>query len=137
MRSATEGIPRQAAPCDVGSMDTPIATGRTSDMPATALLPQDALPAIAELCERFGVLFLDLFGSASSGEFDATHSDLDFVVEFIDLPGAGRADAFFGLLESLERLFGRRVDLLTDRSIKNPYLRKSIDENHRRLFTRV
>ena len=136
MRTATDGIPWWPGPCDVLPMDTPVATVRRSDTPGTALLPQDALPAVTELCEKFGVLFLDLFGSATSGAFDATRSDLDFVVEFIDLPGPGRADAFFGLLESLEQLFGRRVDLLTDRSIKNPYLRKAIDENHARIFTR-
>ncbi|WP_216851326.1 nucleotidyltransferase family protein [Acidisphaera sp. L21] len=103
---------------------------------ASTIMPQEALPAIQALCSRYGVLFLDLFGSANSGDFDPSRSDLDFVVEFIDLPGSGRADAYFALHDELEQLFGRRVDLLTDRSIRNPYLRRSIDKNHQRLFTR-
>ena len=36
--------------------------------------------AIAELCRRYGVQRLDVFGSAVSGRFDPKTSDLDFLV---------------------------------------------------------
>ena len=54
-------------------------------------------------------------------------SDLDFVVAFDELPPADYSDAFFLLKEGLEALFLRPVDLLTERSLRNPYLRKRVD----------
>ncbi len=92
------------------------------------------LPAIAELCRRFGVRRLDLFGSAATGRFDPARSDLDFLVEFEPDNASNYADAYFGLLEQLEALFGRSVDLLTLPSLKNPYLRKQVLEERRMLF---
>ena len=82
---------------------------------------------LEELCRRFGVRRLDLFGSATGEDFDAARSDLDFLVEFeAALPG-GYADAFFGLKDSLERLFGRPVDLVAAAAIRNPYFRESVE----------
>jgi hypothetical protein len=67
---------------------------------------------LRELCRRFHVRRLDLFGSATSADFDAEHSDLDFLVEFDpQAPEALSFKTFFGLKESLEALFGRSVDL--------------------------
>ncbi|MGA2384360.1 MAG: nucleotidyltransferase domain-containing protein [Gemmatimonadales bacterium] len=92
------------------------------------------LAEVAALCRRFHVRRLDLFGSAARGTFDPARSDLDFVVSFEDLPPADFADAFFGLQEALVALFGRPVDLLTSESIRNPYLRESIDRNRMVLY---
>jgi predicted nucleotidyltransferase len=47
---------------------------------------------------------------------------------------AAYADAFFGLLEALERLTGRPVDLLTEAASENPYLRRRIEAERRALF---
>ena len=55
-------------------------------------------------------------------------SDVDLLVEFAPLSPPERADAYFGLLESLEHLLGVRVDLVEPGPIRNPYLRKAIDE---------
>ena len=52
------------------------------------------------LCRRFRVSSLDVFGSADTPRFDPHCSDIDFVVEFSSLPGAGRANAYFGLHEA-------------------------------------
>jgi predicted nucleotidyltransferase len=93
------------------------------------------LPALRALCRRFGVRRLDLFGSAATGRFDPARSDLDFLVEFEDVPPGGYAHAYFGLLEQLEAMFQRKVNLLTLPSLKNPYLRKQIFSERRLLFT--
>lgn len=92
------------------------------------------LDAIAELCRRHGVRRLALFGSATSEAFDPTRSDLDFVVDLGDLPPARYADAYFGLLEDLEALVGRPVDLLTAPSLRNPYLRQEVERTARELY---
>ena len=81
-----------------------------------------------QLCRRYGVLRLDLFGSAATGRYRPEESDLDFVVEFQPLPADAYADAYFGLLEALERLFGQPVDLVVGTAIKNPYFRQSLEE---------
>jgi predicted nucleotidyltransferase len=85
--------------------------------------------AIAELCLRFGVTRLEVFGSAARGEdFDPARSDVDLLVEFT--PEA-RFDfaGFAGLKDALEALFGRRVDLVDRPAIeksRNPIRRRSI-----------
>ena len=82
---------------------------------------------LRELCRRFHVRRLDLFGSAAGDDFDPARSDLDFLVEFLPAPPGGYADAFFGLKESLEQLFDRPVDLVAAAAIRNPYFRESVD----------
>lgn len=84
---------------------------------------------LESLCQRYSVLRLELFGSAATGEFRSADSDLDFLVEFEELPVRAYGAAYFGLLKSLEEMFGRSVDLVDDSSIKNPYLRESVDES--------
>jgi uncharacterized protein len=92
------------------------------------------LPAIGELCRRFDVRRLDLFGSAATGRFDPARSDLDFLVEFEEMPPGRYAKACFGLREGLEQLFGRPIDLLTKSALVNPYLRPQIDAEKRTLY---
>lgn len=90
---------------------------------------------IEALCRQFHVRRLDVFGSAARGDdFDPAKSDLDFVVAFESQPFGGRYRAYFGLKEALENLFGRPVDLLTDESVRNPYLRESIEKGWRLLY---
>jgi predicted nucleotidyltransferase len=69
---------------------------------------------------------LELFGSATTSRFDPTKSDLDFLVVFEDLEAGGYFDSYFGLLESLEQLFGRPIDLVMAGAVHNPYFLESI-----------
>jgi predicted nucleotidyltransferase len=87
---------------------------------------QDELDAVKELCAKHRVERLDIFGSGARGDFDLETSDLDFLVEFEPMSPTEHADAFFGLLADLERLFKRHVDLLEPGPIENPYLWESI-----------
>ncbi|MDW8008383.1 MAG: nucleotidyltransferase family protein [Chloroflexota bacterium] len=88
--------------------------------------------AIAALCRRYRVRSLSLFGSAARGEMGAD-SDYDFLVEF-EPPYDGYADRYFGLLEGLQALLGRPVDLVVAGSIRNPYLLRAIQESHVQLY---
>ena len=80
---------------------------------------------LAELCRRNHVKRLEVFGSAAVGNFSPDSSDIDYQ----PFPASGKADAYFGLLEDLQRLFDRCVDLVVDRAIKNPYFRRNVDES--------
>jgi uncharacterized protein len=75
---------------------------------------------VRELCLEQKVRALEIFGSATTAEFNPERSDLDFLVEFQDPDRPGIADRFLGLAEGLERIFQRNVDLVTRRSLKNP-----------------
>lgn len=86
------------------------------------------------LCRRFRVRRLELFGSAARGEFNPEKSDLDFLVEFENLPAAAYADAYFDLLESLTDLFQRPVDLVVSSAVRNPYFRASMEKSRRLLY---
>jgi uncharacterized protein len=76
------------------------------------------------------------FGSAVRDDFDPERSDLDFLVDLGDLPPARYADAYFALKAGLESLFGRRVDLITDSSLTNPYFREQVWAEARTLYAR-
>lgn len=67
---------------------------------------------VAELCRRFGVQRLDVFGSVQTEAFNAEQSDLDFLAEF-NADSSLLFDRYFGLKEGLEAVFGRKVDLVT------------------------
>ena len=88
---------------------------------------------LEQLCRRYRVVSLSLFGSATRDDFDPERSDYDFLVDFAGLPPGQYADAYFGLLESLEQLLGRPVDLVVASAIKKPYFRQSV-EHTRSLF---
>ena len=82
---------------------------------------QEKLPEVRKLCERYQVKRLELFGSAATDRFDPARSDVDFFVDFDDPPDERLGDQYFGLLEELEQLFGRGVDLVETVAIENPY----------------
>jgi uncharacterized protein len=92
------------------------------------------LSALDALCRRFGVRRLDLFGSAADDRFDPERSDIDLLVEFEPTPPGGYAAAYFGLREALGALFERKVDLVTEPALRNPYLRRRIASEKRTLF---
>jgi predicted nucleotidyltransferase len=84
-------------------------------------------PEVARLCEEHGVRRLTAFGSAVTGAFSPESSDFDFVVAFRDTRSADYANRYYDFAEALERLLGRKVDLVTDRSIRRPSFRRAIE----------
>jgi hypothetical protein len=85
------------------------------------------LEELRRICGRHHVKTLFLFGSAAKESF-SDKSDLDFLVQFdSSLNLLDYADNFFSLLENLQQLYNRKVDLLSVSSIKNPILREEID----------
>ena len=77
-------------------------------------------------CQRGNVSRLELVGSAASGDFDPTKSDVDFLVDFMDVPDFDYFTAYMDLRKELVGIVGREVDLITARGIENPYLKASL-----------
>lgn len=89
---------------------------------------------LTELCERFRVDKLFAFGSVVTNRFDPQASDLDLIVELEAMPPVEKWEMLIGLWDALEKLFGLKVDLLTDQPIKNPYLRQEVEKTKRLIY---
>lgn len=88
-----------------------------------------------EVCREHLVTKLYLFGSAVGSGFDPQRSDVDLAVEFSDaLDPIDFADNFFSLRRALEQLFGRKVDLLSYRALKNPVIKEEIEKHKVSLY---
>jgi predicted nucleotidyltransferase len=96
------------------------------------LAPGIEIPAerIAEICRRYQVCELAVFGSAARGDL-RPDSDVDILVEFF--PQAKIGWEFFDLEEELSRLFARKVDLGTKRSLK-PWVRTDVMRDARVIY---
>lgn len=79
------------------------------------------------LCQIHKAKYLYAFGSSVTDRFDYDKSDIDLLVEIDDADLIERGEKLISLWDTFESFFQRKVDLLTDSSIRNPYLRKSID----------
>jgi uncharacterized protein len=66
-------------------------------------------PQLAELCRKYGIAELSVFGSAARGE---ARPDSDVDLLYVRLPGNDLGMSYFSLQEDLEGLFGRPVDLV-------------------------
>ena len=89
---------------------------------------------LARLCRRFKARRLAVFGSAVKGNFSSDRSDLDFLVTLDAAPPGEYAENYFGLAIGLEELFRRRVDLVTEQSIRNPYFREEVEETQELVY---
>lgn len=85
------------------------------------------------LCLKHKVDKLFVFGSVLTDNFNL-NSDVDFVVDFDNVEIPEYADNYFDLKYALERIFNRKVDLLEDKAIRNPYLKKSIDTSKKLVY---
>jgi len=89
---------------------------------------------LADLCRRYRVARLGVFGSVLRDDLDTDRSDLDFLVEFQPLPPGTYADTYFDLKEALERLFQRPIDLVVESAIRNPFFLKSVQQTKHGLY---
>jgi len=95
---------------------------------------RQAQSQLEELCRRHNVRRLEIFGSALGPNFDPSTSDLDFIVEFGPFGAGGYAEHYFALLDDLKELFGRPIDLLVSRAVRNPFLLESINRSRKLLY---
>ena len=90
--------------------------------------------AIAALCRRYGVVRLDVFGSALCDDFRPGESDVDLLVEFAPMDPYAKAQAYFDLRDELRALLGIEVDLVMSGAVKNRYIARDIERTKRMLY---
>lgn len=97
-------------------------------------LIRDKYDEFVDLCRSHQVDKVYAFGSSITDHFDPKTSDIDVVVKIgIDDP-ADRGEALLSFWDKLETLFSRKVDLLTEDSIRNPYLKSSINRTKKLIY---
>ncbi|HSV87331.1 MAG TPA: nucleotidyltransferase domain-containing protein [Bacteroidales bacterium] len=79
------------------------------------------------LCKNHKVKSLYAFGSSTNSNFSYKESDIDLLVEIDAKDPIERGEKLMSFWDMMESFFNRKVDLLTESSIRNPFLRKSID----------
>jgi len=88
---------------------------------------------LRELCEKYDIKTMYIFGSATTAEFHNS-SDIDLLISFKEIPFDKYTDNYFELHEQLEKLFKRKVDLLTERSLSNPYFIQNVEDTKQLLY---
>jgi len=88
---------------------------------------------LIKLCKKYKVEKLYVFGSVITEKF-TKESDIDLLVTFDDVDLQNYADNFFDLKFSLEDLFKRKIDLLEEKAIKNPFFKKSINNSKELIY---
>jgi len=98
------------------------------------LIIENKREKLIQLCEKYRVVELDLFGSATTDDFDEEKSDIDFLVEFENSVAQDRFDNFFNFLEELKKLFNRSIDLVEIGGLRNPYFIEMVNQTKRRIY---
>lgn len=89
--------------------------------------------AITKLCKAHKVKSLYAFGSVLTENF-TDESDIDLVVDFLDMKVKDYADNYFDFKFSLHDIFKRQVDLLEEKAIKNPYFLNNINQQRQLVY---
>ncbi len=96
---------------------------------------KEKLPQIAELCKKYRVARLYLFGSAATGDGFDERSDFDFLYSFDeDLPLSDYVDNFLDFAEALQALMGRQIDMVGEKDMRNPYFIANVERSKQLLY---
>jgi predicted nucleotidyltransferase len=91
---------------------------------------------MARQCAQYGVRRPDVFGSAAATEaFKPNRSDFDFLVDFGDRAETLDAGTYLAFRDALAALLQRPADLVTEGSLRNPYVRAEIERNREPIHT--
>lgn len=94
----------------------------------------DKLKEIIVICKKHNIDSIAVFGSAARNETNE-NSDIDFLVKFSnEINVLDYADNYFSVLEKLEKLIGKKVDLVSVKSLKNPILISEINNSKIELY---
>lgn len=88
---------------------------------------------LQQLCKKYNVKELYLFGSATTDDF-SEDSDLDFIVKFNRQGFEGAFDQFIGFKQELEQIYGRSVDLYHFKKFRNSIFRQEVERSKQLLY---
>ncbi len=93
----------------------------------------DNLKNLRALCLKYNVKSLYAFGSVCTDNFN-DESDIDLLVSFKPMDFGDYADTYFELSEKFEKVLNRPVDLVTIKSLSNPYFIESVNQTKRVIY---
>jgi len=93
----------------------------------------DKLDELKQLCKTYKVKTMYLFGSVCTDKFNDSR-DIDILISFDNLSVEEYTDNYFELHYKLQELFGRNIDLLTERSLSNPYFIKGLEQTKQLVY---
>jgi len=94
----------------------------------------DKIPQLVALCKKYRVVTMYIFGSVATETFNE-NSDVDFLISFSSDVGLEEyADNYFDLLFEMEDIFDRKVDLVTEKTLSNPYLIHTIEQTKQLIY---
>lgn len=91
------------------------------------------LNELKKLCTIYNVVKMYAFGSVCTDKFN-DQSDVDLLISFDNLSIEQYTDNYFDLHEKLEQLLNRKIDLLTEKSLSNPYFIQSINQTKQLIY---
>jgi predicted nucleotidyltransferase len=95
----------------------------------------EKIPQMVELCKKYRVKRMYLFGSAARDDFDPETSDIDLLIAFSpELTIEEYSDNYFELMWALDELFGREVDLVAEETLTKPYLIANINRDKQLVY---
>ncbi|MCF8359312.1 MAG: nucleotidyltransferase domain-containing protein [Prolixibacteraceae bacterium] len=93
----------------------------------------DNVEKLKTLCKKHNVRSLFAFGSVCTDNFN-DNSDVDLLISFNQMDYGDYADNYLDLADKFEKIFKRPVDLVTDKSLSNPYFIESFNKTKTLLF---
>lgn len=88
---------------------------------------------IVKYCKKYKVKELYAVGSVVTDNF-TDKSDVDLLIKFDEITIEEYTDNYFTLHKLFEKIFKRKIDLITDKSLSNPFFIKTIEKNKQLLY---
>jgi predicted nucleotidyltransferase len=93
----------------------------------------DRIDELKLLCNKYNVKSMYVFGSVCTDKFN-DNSDIDILISFDNISIEKYTDNYFELHYKLQDLFDRKIDLLTDKSLSNPYFIKGLEQTKQLIY---
>ena len=98
---------------------------------------KNKLDDLKKLCKTLKIKRMYAFGSVVSDDNFKKNSDIDFLISFIDnITVEEYTDNYFSLHYKLKDLFNRKIDIVTERTLSNPYFIESINKTKELIYER-
>jgi uncharacterized protein len=88
---------------------------------------------IDKLCKIYNVKNLYAFGSVLTDKFNI-QSDIDLIVDFTTMKVEDYADNYFDFKFSMQDVLNRKIDLLEEKAIKNPYFKEAVNNQKQLIY---